>query len=173
MSAASYARFTSVLALFALVGAAAIVILRRRVAPNFTLRMALTGGLVVALASTFGSLGYSEVYNMEPCTLCWYQRIAMYPLAVVFALGIAFGDRLIWRYTATLAGIGASISILHLIEQWTPTDVGACGLGVPCSVRYVEEFGFITIPFMALSGFLAILAFSWLAATIETGDVES
>ncbi len=173
MSAATYARFTSLLALMALAGAVIIFVFRRRLAPSFTLRMALSGGLAIALASTLGSLGYSDIYNMEPCTLCWYQRIAMYPLVVVFGLAIVFGDRAIWRYTMPLAGAGATISIIHLIEQWTPADIGACGLGVPCSVRYVEEFGFVTIPFMALSGFLAILAFSWLAATVETGDVES
>jgi disulfide bond formation protein DsbB len=172
MSAASYARFTSLLALMALAGAFAVVVFRRRLAGGFTVRMALSGGLAVALASTLGSLGYSEVYNMEPCVLCWYQRIAMYPLVLVFGLAIVFADGRAFRYAASLAGVGATLSIIHLIEQWTPADIGACALGVPCSVRYVEEFGFVTIPFMALAGFLAILSFAWLAAALETEEVE-
>jgi disulfide bond formation protein DsbB len=128
----------------------------------------------VATASTVGSLIYSEGYGMEPCRLCWYQRIAMYPLVLILLVAVAAADRAAWRYVVPLAGAGSLISIYHLVVQWTPAETGACELGVPCSLRYVEEFGFVTIPFMALAGFLAIMAFSWLAATARTnGVIES
>ncbi len=170
MSVAAYARFTALLALVAAVGAIVLIVARKQFRGVFTVRMALSGGLAVALASTLGSLGYSEIYDLEPCRLCWYQRIAMYPLVVILAVALVKADRLVWRYVVPLSGIGAIIAIIHLLEQWTPAEMGACGLGVPCSVRYVEEFGFVTIPFMALAGFAIIMSFMWLAATSTAGE---
>lgn len=112
----------------------------------------------VAITATAGSLYYSEIANFTPCTYCWYQRIAMYPLAVILPVGI-------WRrngealYTAVpLAVIGAAISVYHYQLQLFPDRGTSCAIDAPCSARWVEEFGFISIPFMAGSGFVAVIA---------------
>jgi disulfide bond formation protein DsbB len=119
---------------------------------------ALSMAAVVALVCTLGSLYLSEVAHFPPCELCWYQRIAMYPNVVV--LGVAavrkdFGARLTG---AILAGIGACTSIWHLlVERYPDLGSGSCDPTNPCSIKWVEEFGYLTIPGMALSGFALIL----------------
>ena len=112
---------------------------------------------MVALASTVGSLTYSEVYAFEPCRLCWYQRIAMYPLVPVLLMGAIRRDPAIRWYGLPLSITGAGIALWHyLIQSFPSLDPGACTTGVPCSAKYVDVFGFVSIPFMALSGFLLI-----------------
>lgn len=114
---------------------------------------------LVATVATLGSLTYSEVYGFEPCRLCWYQRILMYPLVLVLAVGWWNKDPDVRRYGLPLAGLGMLVSAYHYLIQMFPTlDAGACGLGVPCSARYVEVLGFISIPLMAFAGFAAIVA---------------
>ncbi len=118
----------------------------------------------VAATATLGSLYLSEIVHLIPCTYCWYQRIAMYPLAVILFIGAVRKDHGIRIYAATLAGIGAVIAAYHrLIQVYPDLDGGSsCSATVPCSAAYLEIFGFITIPYMALSGFLLILALLWL-----------
>ena len=119
---------------------------------------ALAMAAVVALVCTLGSLYLSEVAHFPPCELCWYQRIAMYPLVVV--LGVAALRRALGaRITGSiLAGIGACISIWHLlVERYPDLGSGSCDPTNPCSIKWVEEFGYLTIPGMALSGFALIL----------------
>lgn len=114
---------------------------------------------IAALLATSGSLYLSEVMHFAPCSLCWYQRIAMYPLVVVLGVGILTGDGAVWRYAAPLAGIGLAIAVYHVVIQWQPTlDAGVCTLGVPCTARYVAVWGFVSIPTMAASAFALILA---------------
>jgi len=114
---------------------------------------------VVALVATLGSLTYSEGYGFVPCELCWYQRIAMYPLVLVLGVGMLGGDTAVWRYALPLPLVGLAISIYHVTIQWQPSlDVGACTTGAPCSGRYVAVFGFISIPTMAGAAFILIAA---------------
>lgn len=118
----------------------------------------------VAATATLGSLYLSEVAHFVPCTLCWYQRIAMYPLAIILLIAAIRRDHGIRMYAASLATIGALISIYHRLVQAYPELEGgtSCDPSNPCSASYVEQFGFITIPTMALAGFLGILAILWL-----------
>ena len=119
---------------------------------------ALWLAFVVALTATAGSLYFSEVARFTPCVLCWYQRIAMYPLVILLGLAAIRGDLSIRRYVAPVAVIGAAISIYHIgVERLPGLPSGACSIDVPCDLIWVERFGFITIPVMALVGFLAIL----------------
>ena len=112
---------------------------------------------LVASAATLGSLYLSEIAHLVPCRLCWFQRIAMYPLAVLFGIAWWRKDRNAWWYGLPIAATGAAISVYHYLIQWRPRlDAGACSSGVPCSAVYFREFGFMSIPYMALSGFLAI-----------------
>jgi disulfide bond formation protein DsbB len=120
---------------------------------------ALWLAFLVALTATAGSLYLSEVAGFIPCTLCWYQRIAMYPLVLVLGIAAWRGDGGIRSYVVPVAGIGALIAAYHVALQRLPgLPSGSCSLDVPCTAIYVERFGFVTIPVMALVAFLAILA---------------
>ena len=134
---------------------------------------ALPLAAVVAATSMFGSLWFSEVLQFVPCELCWYQRIAMYPLVPILGIAAFRRDLGIRVYAWVLGGIGAPISLYHYIIQWLPNlEVTACATDVPCSAVYVREFGFVSIPFMALSGFLAIVVLLHVAARVRTTDSE-
>jgi disulfide bond formation protein DsbB len=132
--------------------------------------------LVAAWVATCGSLFFSEVLGWRPCVLCWYQRILMYPLAILLAIGIIRRDRGLHTYVLpfSIAGIGVSLYHYLLIKtDWLPAP--ACAVGIPCTVDYLNWFGFINIPFLALTAFLIItgmmLAFSWLQP-LTSSDVD-
>ena len=119
---------------------------------------ALWVAAVVALTATAGSLYFSEVAGFEPCALCWYQRIAMYPLVLILGIAAARGDAAVRRYVAPIAAVGALISIYHIgVERLPGLPTGSCSVAAPCDLIWVERFGFVTIPVMALAGFVAIL----------------
>jgi len=104
-----------------------------------------------------GSLYFSEVAHYVPCTLCWYQRIAMYSLAII-AITATIRRETPTAYFVVLATIGGIISLYHwLLERFPSIDTGACSSAVPCTLVLFEKFGFVTLPFMALVGFVAIL----------------
>lgn len=113
---------------------------------------------LVALSATIGSLFFSERMGFIPCTLCWYQRILMYPL--VFLLGIAFyrNDKKIFVYALPLSLLGICVSSYHYTMQKVPSlqEFSACTSGVPCAGQYINWFGFVTIPFLALIAFITI-----------------
>lgn len=127
--------------------------------------------LAFAVAGTAmaASLYYSESVGFIPCEFCWYQRIAMYPLAVILLVAAITRDERVAKYVIPIAGIGLALSVYHYQLQVFPDQGGACSSGVPCSARYVEEFGFISIPFMAGCAFLSILALQF--ATIRARRV--
>jgi disulfide bond formation protein DsbB len=119
---------------------------------------ALWIAFVVALTAMSGSLFFSEVAHFPPCVLCWYQRIAMYPLVVILLVAAIRGDDRVIRYVGPLAAIGALISIWHIgVERFPGLPSGSCSLDAPCSTIYVQVLGFVTIPTMALAGFLAVI----------------
>ncbi|MBT8402435.1 MAG: disulfide bond formation protein B [Gemmatimonadetes bacterium] len=121
----------------------------------------------VALVAMAGSLYLSEVIGFTPCVLCWYQRIAMYPLVVVGAVGWFSRDAGAWKIGLPLALIGAGIALYHVILQFQPAlDVVSCDAGAPCTARYVLLFGFISIPGLALGAFLAITGLLATAGTL-------
>lgn len=114
--------------------------------------------LAVATTATLGSLYYSEVAGLPPCEFCWFQRIFMYPLAVVLLIGSVRRDEGVWKYAVTLAAIGLLFSLYHYQLEAFPEQKTFCTSAVPCSVRLVNEFGFISIAFMAGAGFTSVLA---------------
>jgi disulfide bond formation protein DsbB len=119
-------------------------------------------GFVVAATAMLGSLYLSEIAHLVPCVFCWYQRIAMYPIAIILLIAAVRRDHGIRIYAGVLAAIGAAIAAYHRLLQIFPElDSGTCGTGVPCTAAWFEIFGFITIPYMALSAFLLILALLW------------
>jgi disulfide bond formation protein DsbB len=171
MSFLTYTQLTALLALFA--NAATLVLLvifggarlgmGSLVGARDWLRQALRDigvwlAWTVATVSTAGSLLYSDHYNLLPCRYCWYQRIAMYPLVVILLIAaVKKVNSEARRYGLPLAVIGIVISGYHyLIQQFPDLETGACSLSVPCSAPYVWRYDFISIPYMALAGFLLI-----------------
>jgi disulfide bond formation protein DsbB len=126
--------------------------------------VALWGAFAVAAVSTLGSLYYSEVEGFAPCEYCWYQRIAMYPLAVILGIAAWRGDVSVRRYAIPVAAIGLAVSVYHYQLEWFPEQGSSCSALVPCTARYFEQFGFISLAFMAMTGFAAIIALLAVAA---------
>lgn len=118
----------------------------------------------IALVSTLSSLAFSELLDYPPCILCWYQRICMYPLVAIFAVGIITKDRLVQWYALPLAIVGFCIAIYHNLLYYNilPEAAAPCRNGVSCTTKFIEWFGFVTIPFLALLGFSAILILLYL-----------
>lgn len=113
---------------------------------------------LLALVSAAGSLFFSEIMDLPPCVLCWYQRIAMYPIVIIVGLGILTNDRS-WRmYSLALALAGLAIAAYHNLIYYgvIPESLTPCTQGVSCSERQIEWFGLITIPLMGLASFLTI-----------------
>lgn len=111
-----------------------------------------------SVIAVFGSLYFSEIRQYEPCELCWYQRILMYPLIAILGIAVVKKDFRISFYTMILSGIGGLISIYHYgIQKFSflTESAPACGR-VPCTGQYINWFGFITIPFLALVAFIII-----------------
>ena len=166
--------FLAILTIVAAVGLVALRLLGRRdiVLAHVGGRTALWLAALVAIVATAGSLYFSEVPGYVPCTLCWYQRIAMYPLAILLPMAALRADDAIRPYAAALAGVGAVIAAYHALLQRLPgLPSASCALDNPCSAIHFERFGFITLPIMALVGFLAILTL--LLATRERSEVTS
>lgn len=114
--------------------------------------------LAIALCSTLGSLYFSEHEHFLPCRLCWFQRVLMYPLVLIALVAVVRRDRAANWYIAPLAVVGASISLYHYLIEWgVIADSDSCSLfGPPCAEVWFRTFGFVTLAFMALCGFVAI-----------------
>jgi len=127
---------------------------------------ALPLAAAVTTTCTLGSLYFSEIVNYKPCRLCWFQRTMMYPLAILLIVAALVKDKKIWRYAVPLASIGITISTYHwFLERFPNLDAGVCDVDVPCEFIWFQHFGFVTLPFMALTGFLAVLVFTTLPNT--------
>jgi len=113
---------------------------------------------LIALVATVGSLFFSEVMQLPPCVLCWYQRIAMYPLVLIIGIGIITRDNRMKIYALPLALAGLAISIYHNLLYYgiLPESIVPCTEGISCTSRQIELLGFITIPLMALTAFTGL-----------------
>jgi len=120
--------------------------------------MAIFGAWVVVCASTLGALFFSEVMELPPCVLCWYQRIFMFPLVILLPLGLFPFDPRIVRYALPLAVGGWLISIFQmlLVTGVVPEGLTPCQQGVPCADVQIQWFGFISIPLLSFLAFSAI-----------------
>ncbi len=112
----------------------------------------------IALIGMAASLFFSEVMGLQPCVLCWFQRIAMYPLVLIIGIGIVTKDDRWKVYALPLALIGLAIAAYHNLIYYgvIPESLTPCTQGVSCSERQIEWLGFVTIPFMGLIGFIGI-----------------
>lgn len=113
---------------------------------------------LTSIVATLGSLYFSEVKKFVPCEMCWYQRIAMYPLVILLGIATFRSDVEMKRYALPFSIIGIVLSSLHYAEQKIDGFGGMapCVAGVPCDLQYINWFGFVTIPFLALIAFSII-----------------
>ena len=117
--------------------------------------------VLVAGIATLGSLFFSEIADFTPCKLCWFQRIFMYPLAIVAPLMALARDHRAARYLLPLPVLGAAVSVYHiLIERGIVEQARTCLISAPggCATKWIEEFGYVTIPTLALTGFVLCFA---------------
>lgn len=166
MSIQAVERFFVLLTLLAqvivLVGVVTAVMARRSPAIRRARESIAPGAIwiawAVAATCMAGSLYMSEVAHYPPCVMCWYQRICMYPLAVILLIAAVRRRRDVAVYAVPLAAIGAAISTYHYLHERFPDSVSTtCSAEVPCSYTWIWELHYISIPMMALSGFLAII----------------
>ena len=115
---------------------------------------------LVVTGATLGSLFFSEVMELPPCSLCWYQRLFMFPLPLVVGAGLFPFDRNVVRYALPLAVFGGLVAVYHLLLQYgvIPEDAAPCRQGVSCSDAQIELFGFLSIPMLSLLAFAAAAA---------------
>jgi len=113
---------------------------------------------LTATLATLGALFMSEIMGFAPCVLCWYQRIFMFPLVLILALGLFPFDPKVVRYALPLGLIGLAIAGFHVLLIWgiVPETLAPCRQGIPCKTVQIEWFGFVTIPLLSFLAFLTI-----------------
>lgn len=114
---------------------------------------------LVAGVSTLGALFFGEIMQLPPCVLCWYQRIFMFPLALILPAGLFPFDRKVVRYALLLSVPGWLFAVFHLLltAGVIPENIRPCTRGVPCSAKVIEWLGFVTIPLLSAVAFSAII----------------
>ena len=113
---------------------------------------------IVVTSATLGSLFFSDVVGVPVCVLCWYQRIAMYPLVFILATGLFPFDPRVVRYAGTLTAVGWFIALFHVlvVAGVIPERVQPCVQGVPCSETYISLLGFLNIPMLSVLTFTLV-----------------
>lgn len=116
---------------------------------------------MITTGAMVGSLYFSEKVGFAPCKLCWYQRIAMFSIAIISFAAALRNDKNIARYTIVLAPLGLIVSTYHYLLEWFPTlETNVCSLDVPCTAVWFRELGFVTLCFMAGCAFITVIAVS-------------
>ena len=127
---------------------------------------------MITTGAMVGSLYFSESVGFAPCKLCWYQRIAMYSIAIISFVAALRNDKNIARYTIVLAPLGLIVSTYHYLLEWFPTlETNVCSLDVPCTAVWFRELGFVTLCFMAGCAFITVIAVS--LAVIREQKIDS
>jgi disulfide bond formation protein DsbB len=156
----------TVIAQISFVVVLAVMLFRNKLPRAYAMlaRWAMPLAFAVALVAASGSLYLSEIAGFQPCDLCWFQRIFMYPQAILLGLALLKRENTIIDYCLALLGIGLVISLYHnyiVYQAVTATFCSAAG-EVSCTQQYIVEYGYITIPMMALTAFVTIIALLWL-----------
>jgi disulfide bond formation protein DsbB len=141
----------------------------------------LWAGFVVAAIATGGSLFYSQIANFQPCELCWFQRICMYPLSILLLILAWHGDNRAARYLLPLPVVGAGVSIYHMLiaygaihepQACVQSAAGGCALNWLALPSIHASFRYLQIPTLALTGFLLLIGFLVLATAGEADEAE-
>lgn len=121
-------------------------------------KIALALAALITTTSTLGSLYFSEIVNYVPCRLCWYQRAAMYPLAIFLIVATFKKIKFTKLISVVLASGGLLVASYHwFVERFPDLDAGVCDAKIPCSVVWFESFGFVTLSFMAFTAFFTTI----------------
>lgn len=116
--------------------------------------------LIVSAMATVGSLTFSEVLGFNPCKLCWYQRIAMYPITIISFISLITNDNKVKNYILPLSIGGFVIAVYHILVQLFPTILECSDEVAKCSAVSFAQYGFITIPVMSATAFALIILIS-------------
>ena len=137
---------------------------------NIFFRISLAWGL--ALFALLTSLFFSEVLKYPPCSLCWYQRVFMYPLVFIIPVGLFYKDAVLFMYVRVLSAIGFIIALYHSIiyHDIIQEALKVCTASLSCNTKQFELFGFLSIPVMSLFSFLFILLLTLKGGTHEKGN---
>lgn len=153
--------FFSMLSLGTLAFGLAVILARIFKANNFLAevqKIALPLAALITTTAMLGSLYFSEIVNYKPCRLCWYQRSAMYPLAIFLIIANFKKFRFTKHIAVLLASIGGAVSAYHwFLERFPDLDAGVCDAKLPCEFIWFENFGFVTLAFMAFTAFFATI----------------
>lgn len=130
-----------------------------RAAPQLRERLVQFAWFLAAVA-TLGSLYFSEIAGFPPCVLCWYQRILMYPIVAILAVGIVRDDPDAPWYALPLSVLGLGVSAYHNLLYYgiLPESIAPCTAGISCTTKFIQWFGFLTIPLLSFLAFAAITA---------------
>ena len=120
---------------------------------------ALIFSFFIALFATGGSLFFSEIAHFNPCKLCWYQRIFMYPQVIILGIAAFKNDLLVKKYVLPLSIIGFVIGIYHYLLQMSPIPLPCSDEVANCALKQVAFYGYITIPLMSATAFALIILF--------------
>jgi len=131
----------------------------------FLRRFSLYISWSIALIATFGSLYFSEIKHWEPCTLCWYQRIALFPLVIILGIAAVKNDRLIGRYLFLQIAVGALFSLYQFLQESVPhlSFLAICDPKSSCTSNHFALFSLVPLPLLSFIAFLGILLFLVLA----------
>ena len=142
---------------------------------KFLKNNALYAAWATSLIASLGSFYFSNVKNFPPCVLCWDQRICMYPLVIILGVGILKKDKNLPYYVLPLSLMGLGISIYHNLLYYNilPESTSPCVLGVSCTTRFVEYFGFVTIPLMSFLAFFIITLLVFLNLKSKNNSIEN
>jgi disulfide bond formation protein DsbB len=123
----------------------------------FSRRNLIYSSWVISLLATFGSLYFSEILKYQPCVLCWYQRIFMYPLALILPIGLLLRDKNLHLYVLPLSIFGVLVSFYQnlLYYGFISQAASPCTIGVSCTARFIK-LGFLDIPQLSLISFAVI-----------------
>jgi disulfide bond formation protein DsbB len=136
----------------------------------------LLAAWLLSLIAMLGSLFFSEIMGLPPCVLCWYQRICLYPLVVIFTVALVTRDLRGPRYAWPLVLAGLVVAVYHnlLYYHLIPESITPCKAGVSCTDRQIEWFGFVTIPLLSLSAFVVVAGcLFWFRARVKGIALEA
>lgn len=124
---------------------------------HFVRKNALLLAFLVALSGMLGSLFYSEIAHFEPCSLCWWGRIFLYPQVLILGVAAWKKRKDIEDFILPLSGLGVLVSAYHTYLQYGGSSILPCSAsGVSCAQRFVFEFGYLTLPLMGFTSFVLI-----------------
>ncbi len=131
----------------------------------------LPGFRVVFIMAVCGSLLYEHLFGYNPCILCWYQRLAIFPLAFIGIIGNFKNNLSLRRIVRSLAVYGLIVAGIHIFIDFSPSVGDICGQGPSCLIRYVYVFNYITIPVMSATVLALGLVLSFIVTRYPQQDI--